>query len=85
MVRKDSTNRAAYPHHAYTLNSLMLGGKLYLEEVVSFDSEKDTGLAVSPAFFCVIPHAGVLKGANKYGLDSFRFAKSGRNDLCGNF
>jgi hypothetical protein len=56
----------------------MLGGKLHLGEVVSFDSGKDTGLTLSPAFFCVMPHyAGFLKGASDYGLDSFLSAKSG--------
>jgi len=54
MLNKHSTIRGMSLHHFYTLNSLMLGGKLHLGEVVSFNSGKDPRLALSPAFFCAI-------------------------------
>lgn len=82
VLSKYSTIRAMSLHHFYTLNSSMLGGKLHLGEVVSFNSGKDPGLALSPASSVQSSLCWLSEGASEYGLDSFFSVQSGWNDVC---
>lgn len=73
MLSKPSADRAIFPHHSYTFNSVMLGGKLHLGEVVSSDSGEDTRLALGSGSFWVIPSlCWLCKGGSGDGLGKFK-------------